>query len=73
MFTIHESLSCYTLLYMSAKITIFFSKKGTLGYEHVRKKNNFVLEYSRKWLKQHGGKLQRTAKCDTFMWKVLYE
>ena len=28
---------------------------GTLGYEHVRGKDHFVFEYSRKWLKQHGG------------------
>ena len=62
----------YIIIY-ECKDNDFFSKKGTLGYEHVRRKDNFVLEYSRKWLKQHGGKLQRTAKCDSFMWKVLYE
>ena len=28
---------------------------GTLGYEHIRGKDHFVFEYSRKWLKQHGG------------------
>lgn len=28
---------------------------GTLGYEHVRGKDHFVFEYSRKWLKQHAG------------------
>ena len=28
---------------------------GTLGYEHVRGKDHFVFEYSRQWLKQHGG------------------
>ena len=28
---------------------------GMLGYEHVRGKENFVFEYSREWLKQHGG------------------
>ena len=28
---------------------------GTLGYEHVRGKDHFVFEYSREWLKQHGG------------------
>ena len=28
---------------------------GTLGYEHVRGKDHFVFEYSRLWLKQHGG------------------
>lgn len=28
---------------------------GTLGYEHVRGKDHFVFEYSRDWLKQHGG------------------
>jgi len=30
---------------------------GTLGYEHVRGKDHFVFEYSREWLKQHGGLL----------------
>ena len=30
---------------------------GTLGYEHVRGKDHFVFEYSRQWLKQHGGLL----------------
>ena len=28
---------------------------GILGYEHVRGKGHFVFEYSRQWLKQHGG------------------
>ena len=28
---------------------------GTLGYDHVRGKDHFVFEYSRLWLKQHGG------------------
>ena len=28
---------------------------GTLGYERVRSKDHFVFEYSREWLKQHGG------------------
>lgn len=28
---------------------------GTLGYEHVRGKEHFVFEYSREWLKRHGG------------------
>ncbi len=28
---------------------------GLLGYEHVRGKDHFVFEYSRQWLKQHGG------------------
>ena len=28
---------------------------GTLGYEHVRGKDHFIFEYSRDWLKQHGG------------------
>ncbi|SKC35285.1 serine/threonine-protein kinase HipA [Bacteroidales bacterium WCE2008] len=28
---------------------------GTLGYEHVRGKEHFVFEYSREWLKKHGG------------------
>ena len=28
---------------------------GTLGYEHIRGKDHFVFEYSRPWLKQHGG------------------
>lgn len=28
---------------------------GTLGYEHVRGNDHFVFEYSRSWLKQHGG------------------
>ena len=28
---------------------------GTLGHEHVRGKDHFVFEYSRQWLKQHGG------------------
>ena len=28
---------------------------GILGYEHVRGKDHFVFEYSREWLKQHGG------------------
>ena len=28
---------------------------GTLGYEHVRGKDHFAFEYSRQWLKQHGG------------------
>ena len=28
---------------------------GTLGYEHIRGKDHFVFEYSRQWLKQHGG------------------
>ena len=28
---------------------------GTLGYEHVRGKDHFVFEYSRQWLKLHGG------------------
>ena len=28
---------------------------GTIGYEHVRGKDHFVFEYSRQWLKQHGG------------------
>ena len=28
---------------------------GILGYEHVRGKYHFVFEYSRLWLKQHGG------------------
>lgn len=28
---------------------------GTLGYEHVRGKDHFVFEYSREWLKRHGG------------------
>ena len=28
---------------------------GALGYEHVRGKDHFVFEYSRQWLKQHGG------------------
>ena len=28
---------------------------GTLGYERVRGKDHFVFEYSRDWLKQHGG------------------
>lgn len=28
---------------------------GTLGHEHVRGKDHFVFEYSREWLKQHGG------------------
>ena len=30
---------------------------GTLGYEHIRGKDHFVFEYSREWLKQHGGLL----------------
>ena len=30
---------------------------GILGYEHVRGKDHFVFEYSREWLKQHGGLL----------------
>ena len=30
---------------------------GVLGYEHVRGKDHFVFEYSREWLKQHGGLL----------------
>ena len=28
---------------------------GKLGYEHVRGNDHFVFEYSRSWLKQHGG------------------
>ena len=28
---------------------------GILGYEHVRGKGHFVFEYSREWLKKHGG------------------
>ena len=28
---------------------------GSLGYEHVRGKDHFAFEYSRQWLKQHGG------------------
>ena len=28
---------------------------GTLGYEHIRGKDHFVFEYSRGWLRQHGG------------------
>lgn len=28
---------------------------GILGYEHVRGNDHFVFEYSRSWLKQHGG------------------
>lgn len=28
---------------------------GTLGYERVRGKDHFVFEYSREWLKLHGG------------------
>lgn len=28
---------------------------GVLGYEHVRGNDHFVFEYSRDWLKQHGG------------------
>lgn len=28
---------------------------GMLGYEHVRGNDHFVFEYSREWLKQHGG------------------
>ena len=28
---------------------------GILGYEHVRGKDHFVFEYSREWLKKHGG------------------
>lgn len=28
---------------------------GILGYEHVRGKDHFVFEYSREWLKHHGG------------------
>ena len=28
---------------------------GTLGYEHVHGRDHFVFEYSRQWLKQHGG------------------
>ncbi len=28
---------------------------GILGYEHVRGNDNFVFEYSREWLKRHGG------------------
>lgn len=28
---------------------------GTLGYEHVRGNDHFVFEYSREWLKKHGG------------------
>ena len=28
---------------------------GTLGYERFRGKDHFVFEYSREWLKQHGG------------------
>ena len=28
---------------------------GTLGYEHIRGKDHFAFEYSRQWLKQHGG------------------
>ena len=28
---------------------------GTLGYERVRGKDHFFFEYSREWLKQHGG------------------
>jgi hypothetical protein len=28
---------------------------GILGYEHVRGKDHFVFEYSRLWLKEHGG------------------
>ena len=28
---------------------------GTLGYERVRSNDHFVFEYSREWLKQHGG------------------
>jgi len=28
---------------------------GILGYEHGRGKDHFVFEYSRQWLKQHGG------------------
>ena len=30
---------------------------GVLGYEHVRGKDHFVFEYSREWLKLHGGLL----------------
>ena len=30
---------------------------GTLGYEHVRGRDHFVFEYSRQWLKHHGGLL----------------
>lgn len=30
-------------------------KIGVLGYEHVRGNDHFVFEYSREWLKQHGG------------------
>ena len=32
-------------------------KVGVLGYEHVRGKDHFVFEYSREWLRQHGGLL----------------
>ena len=28
---------------------------GTLGFEHIRGKDHFAFEYSREWLKQHGG------------------
>ncbi len=28
---------------------------GTLGYERVRGKDHFVFEYSREWLRGHGG------------------
>ncbi|ADE81316.1 toxin HipA [Xylanibacter ruminicola] len=28
---------------------------GTLGYERIRGKDHFVFEYSREWLKKHGG------------------
>ena len=28
---------------------------GILGYDHVRGKDHFVFEYSREWLKLHGG------------------
>ena len=28
---------------------------GMLGYERVRGKDHFVFEYSREWLKKHGG------------------
>ena len=30
---------------------------GTLGYEHVRGTDHFAFEYSREWLKAHGGLL----------------
>jgi len=50
---------------------------GTLGYEHVRGKDHFVFEYSRQWLKQHGGillsgDLMNVLHCSILVVMIMY-